>query len=163
MLEELGQKYQEMLALRRLDASGVPHDPTPRLRALALRFPGALREIDALPLESIERRLTALDRARGGEPERWMVAMSRYHREMRLALEVKRWLGRRRVVDAAMERAFEEAHQDPARAWGRERLALLARPPGGRISRVVVASVAESMGASPADVRRWVLGSPPAP
>lgn len=158
MLQELGEKYREMLALRRLDRSGEPHDPTPRLRALARRFPGSLREIDELPLEDIERRLAALERARGGEPERWMVAMSRYHHEMRLALQVKRWLGRRRVVDAALERAFDDAHEDPARAWGRGKLALLARPPGGRLSRVVLASVAAGMGATSAQVRAWVLG-----
>lgn len=85
---ELREKYAELRALR-TDASGA--DPTRRMRALAARFPGALREIDALPLETIDARLRALDAVLAGAPEaEWMRIAAAFHVAMRAALDRRR-------------------------------------------------------------------------
>src|SRR5690348_5331934 len=56
-LQKLVVKYTEMRRLRIL-ALEAPHaDPRAEMAALAAQFPGALREIDELPLEEIDVRL----------------------------------------------------------------------------------------------------------
>jgi hypothetical protein len=56
------------------------------LRQLAHEFPGALRELDSLPTDEIERRLAAL---LGGGDEPWMRWMGRFHTLMRAALDIR--------------------------------------------------------------------------
>ena len=88
LVSRLTQKYVELLALRDAHTRGEdPPDVRARMRALASRSPGALRELDRLPREAIVGKLEALARTSEGAPlERWMLAMDRYHRWLRVAL-----------------------------------------------------------------------------
>ena len=118
-LLDLRAKYVEMLRLRVEDeASGAP-DPRGAMADLARRFPGALREIDELPLEEIRARADALHAAAadGAKAEPWMAAMVLFHALTRGALAVKRWLGGRKEVDEPTARAF--ALEAPSLPYGR--------------------------------------------
>ncbi|GAB4217022.1 MAG: hypothetical protein OHK0013_44160 [Sandaracinaceae bacterium] len=92
----LRAKYVEILALRDAHARGEdPPDLRARLRALAAAFPGALRELDRLPRETIMARLDALARCSQGAPlAAWMIAMDLVHDRLRHALAEKRDEGR---------------------------------------------------------------------
>src|SRR6185295_11696638 len=86
---DLRAKYEEMRELRRTDDGSS--DPRERMAALAARFPGALREIDTLPLDEIERRIEALAHAER-DPSRampWKKAQSRFHQLTREALRAR--------------------------------------------------------------------------
>ena len=145
-LEELRSKYEEMRALR--SAAAGQADPRPRLAALAARFPGALREIDDLPLPEIDRRIEALSRA-AADPAHvapWMHAMSRFHTLARGALVAKRSL-----TDATI------AWPDDAQLW-REHLGRVAAPPRGRLMDLVYEQLAAEMGTTPATAKELVFG-----
>jgi hypothetical protein len=95
-LAALAAKYDKMAALRRaLPKQGEPATAlTPaqkaELKAFAVEFPGALRELDSLSTAEIDRRRRlAIAAAAGGEREPWMGWMYGYHALMRLALQVK--------------------------------------------------------------------------
>jgi len=90
MFADLRAKYEEMRALRLTDDGS--YDPRERMAALASRFPGALREIDTLPLDEIEARIEALTRAERdpSHAARWMTAQSRFHALTREALRARR-------------------------------------------------------------------------
>lgn len=143
-LEDLRAKYGEMLRLRDLDAAGEPHDPRPAMRALAARFPGALREIDELARDAISARLAALERTLEGAPiEPWMIALSRYHARLRVALRVRRAISERTLAAA-------RATGDPElQALDDASLASIIRPPQGRLNRAVLAIVAREVGWAP--------------
>lgn len=143
-LQGLRQKYAEMLRLRDLDAAGGAPDPRAAMRALAARFPGALREIDELPRELLAERLEAVERALGDPShlEDWMIAIARYHARLRLALRVRRVIPAR-TLEAA--RALDDPEVD---ALDDASLAAIVRPPDGRLNRVVLAIVARELGSS---------------
>ena len=86
MFAELRAKYEEMRELRRTDDGS--YDPLPRMRALAAKFPGALREIDTLTLDEITARIEALTKAERDPSHAapWMRAQSRFHALTREAL-----------------------------------------------------------------------------
>lgn len=91
-LADLIEKHTTMLVLRARRAE-APDAPPPRdeLRALAERFPGALRELERLPPETLRRRVAELDRAArsGTSPPRWAEAQRAYHRALREALAAR--------------------------------------------------------------------------
>lgn len=150
---ELLEKYIEMRELRNL-GKGLA-DPKPRMRALATRFPGALREIDELPLETIHARiraLEALEDTKGVDPEPWMIAMARFHGAMREVLAIKRVIGRKKLTPSIRRAAARVA---PKSAWD---LARVARPPNGRLTDLVFQHVAEEMDLTPKRVRELVFG-----
>ena len=165
----LRDKYAEMLSMRALHASGEEHspgarEPRARMAALAARFPGALREIDDLELDEIERRLEKVQAvirdASEGEP--WMEAAALFHALARGVLAVKRWLAGRRHVDTALEQAFADelearALAEDARCWQGD-LASVAAPPGGRITGLVFRRVGAHLGISEREARRLVFG-----
>ena len=131
---------------------------------LASRFPGALRELDELDLVEIRRRIEALDSVLAGHApaKPWMEAIALFHAMARGALAVKRWLGGRKRVDAAMRRRFDaEVGTLPfardARAWAEE-LAHVAAPPRGRVTDAVFARLARAMRTSERAARRQVFG-----
>ncbi len=154
-VEELREKFvilEELRDARALDPGGdVPREA---LRALAHRFPGALREIERVPREVLKARRETLDRVLRGEDEpRWAVAQRRFHAELRGALAVKRMLGRtlrsaRELEEGLVGHAFAE---DAAR-WVARANELL-EPPSGRIEPLVVAEVARALGATLAECR----------
>lgn len=113
MARRLGDKYTEILALRDAHARGEdPPDVRMRMRALAARFPGALRELDRMPREVIVERLAALAR---GERAPWMDAIDRYHRWLRVGLRRPRLLPRSggRLVPAVVDRVGAELGLTP--------------------------------------------------
>lgn len=173
-LTELTAKYAEMLRLRRADGTSASSGPMKAAMArLATEFPGALRELDDFPLELIESRHAALERATGSrngpasgagadDVEPWMTACVAFHRFTRGALSAKRWLGGRKDVDPAMAATFAEAAQglafpEDALAW-RDDLGAIAHPPRGRISQLVLQRVASTLGVSTHEVRVLIFG-----
>ena len=135
-LAALARKYRLLAELRR--APRDARDPRPPMRQLARLFPGALRELDQLPLESIDERLAALERALlGGEPQPWMEWMRDYHREWRLAKAIKRRLSGRRAprLDEVCELAQTVAREIGA-PCDLELVVQVAHPPAGRIDHV---------------------------
>ena len=148
----LRDKYLEMRALRVAHDAGDEDDPRPRMRALARRFPGALREIDELPLERIDARLTALDAALAGRaplPD-WAETLIAYHGWMRVALRLKRELAPRRDRAAAREwlRRHRPAPGEPRVDELDAALEAILRPPGGRLSRWVFERLGQARGRS---------------
>jgi hypothetical protein len=75
-----------MRELRAGAAHGGDAESRAALRAFAADWPGALRELDALPTDEIERRARA---CAGGDDEPWMAWMARYHELMRAALAIR--------------------------------------------------------------------------
>lgn len=141
-------KYEEMHAMRRAHAAGLEADDAPaRMRALAERFPGALREIDRLPMPEIELRIAQL---RAGERPGWARTLVAYHGWMRVALRIKR--ARPRDADARVVREWlATVHRPAADEPSLEDLddaAVIAilRPPEGRLSRWVLGRIARDRG-----------------
>ena len=159
-LTALRAKYEEMLRLR-LDGSGA--DPRRAMAALASRFPGALREIDELPLDALRARANDLRAAEDGGPVAlWMEATHLFHTLTRGALCAKRWLAGRKTVDPEVRSAFDReagafCWADEARAWG-DHLAGLANPPRGRVTDLVYEQMSARLGISGEDARLLVFG-----
>jgi hypothetical protein len=167
-LRELHEKYVAMLGMRRRHQAGEEDVGKVRweMAELAARYPGALREIDDLPMEVIERRIAGLAAAieGTGEVAPWMRASARFHVLARGALSAKRWLGGRKHVDAAVERSFASEvgslpFPDEARAWAGE-LGELASPPRGRLTDAVLARVGRELDMTARSARRLVFGVP---
>jgi len=168
-LGSLRRKYERILALRREHERArtgrhVERDPRRRLVRLAEEFPGALREIDTLPLEVIVERIDALASAERDPSRRapWMEAQVHFHRFARGALAAKRWLRGRKHVDAALRAAFVDAlptmpRGADARAFADE-LDRIAAPSRGRLMDVVYARVAAVLGVSVDEARALVFG-----
>jgi hypothetical protein len=163
-LRALREKYERLLALRvvheraKRDASFVEPDPRPEMSAIARAWPGALRELDELPLDEIRARIASLDEAWADRAhvEPWMVAQDAFHRLARGALAAKRWLGKRRRVTPEVRAAFRASAPSEALLW-EEALADVAAPPRGRLMDLVHARVASEIGASVAEARRPVF------
>lgn len=167
-LRGLRDKYATMLAMRRDHDAGTEDasDVRRQMAELAAQFPGALREIDELPMDDLEQRVAALDAAIAGDRavEPWMRATARFHALARGALCAKRWLGGRRRIDVDTERAFAAALPSlafprEAGAWAGD-LAALAVPASGRVTAVVFARIARELGIGERAARRLVFGVP---
>lgn len=126
----LARKYRALLAIRA--AGGAARDV---LRALAEEFPGALRELDTLPLAELEGRAAALE-ASGSEP--WMRWLAAVHAWSRAALWLKAHPGDLAGASARAGRAVDSAFA-----------AAVARPPRRRLVRAVLERVAADFGADP--------------
>ncbi|MEJ7734471.1 MAG: hypothetical protein WKG00_35400 [Polyangiaceae bacterium] len=175
-LTRLAFKYETLGALRRERSAGAPLPGAATFKALAREFPGALQELDTLPLELIDARATELHAAAraaelraaarpagaaapagGGEADDpaealapWMRWLFAWHALMRGALLVKAALRGARDVDD--ERAADLAARAAATAGVPFPVALVhgvARPPDGRIARLVLAHAAECFEAAP--------------
>jgi hypothetical protein len=159
-LAALREKYETMLALR-LAPRG--DDPRRAMAALASRFPGALREIDELPLETIAARITELRACEGGVATTlWMEAIHLFHALTRGALCAKKWLAGRKDIDDAVSAAFDREAAElcweaDARAW-RDDLTRLASPPRGRVTELVYERMGTLLGVSAAEARLLVFG-----
>ena len=162
MFHELLEKFREMRELREHDARGTLEDPRPRLRRLADRFPGALREIDEHPMEEIDARIAALELQLGEAaraPVPWMIATYHYHRELRSRLRIKRWLAGRRTVDGALREQFAREHaSEPELLRMEGDIAGIARPVGQRLSLDALAAAARRMGVTDDEAKRLVFG-----
>lgn len=167
-LRALRDKYERMLHLReihsraRTEPGFVEPDPRPAMADLARRFPGALREIDELPLALIRTRIEELAAAEQDAAKAlpWMVAQSRFHALARGALAVKRWL-EGRPVTAALQHDFARvlptlAIPGDAHLWARD-LEAIGRPPRGRLMDLVYARLAHDLGVDVRSARAAVL------
>jgi hypothetical protein len=167
-LADLRKKYEELLRLRLEDAAAAGadsrRDPSPEMAAVAERFPGALREIDELSLDSIQTRIAELGVAES-DPARarpWMIATHLFHTLARGALTAKRWLGRRKHVDEELVLAFARAaaslpFAEEAALW-KDDLHEIARPPRGRVTELVYARIAIEMRIPASEVKLLVFG-----
>lgn len=158
-LEALARKYQILGDLRRARERGEGVAPRELLRDLASEFPGALNELDTLPLGEIDRRADRIEAAlRGEPPEPWIAWLSGYHALFRAALAIKLLSARAHPLDA------ERAGQLVARAKSRAGGAALyideafvrgvANPPGGRVNTVVFERLSAVFGEPPAVIQR---------
>ena len=175
-LGELSAKYRVMRRLRAAQASdhdaGKEHHPDrEELKAFAARWPGALSEIDRLPMDALDARLAEVDallarvRVTLDELPTWMRGWIRVHRGLRGALAIKAWLHGRRSIDGETRRALEKdlptlRFADDARLW-MDALELVASPPRGRLVDVVVARAAGELGVEAPALRRLLW--PPHP
>ena len=162
-LEALHAKYTEMRQLRIADHESPTTDPRRSMAELAARFPGALREIDELPMEAIDAKLAALAIAIDDPPgaPQWMEAIALFHTLPRGALCAKRWLAGKKEVDHVMRATFEKSiadspHAAEALVW-LEDLDAIANPPRGRVTDLVYARIARELGISEDSARRAVF------
>jgi hypothetical protein len=165
-LYALRDKYARMRAMRVAHAAGVERDDEVRagMADLAARFPGALREIDELDFNEIERRIDRLGAVFAGTVavERWMEAIALFHRFARGALCAKRWLNGRRIVTAEVASSFRRdiarlGFPDEAGEW-EAHLDALAAPPGGRVTVLVYERVAMRLDVTVAEARALAFG-----
>src|SRR5829696_7967819 len=147
-LERLAQKYLQLAELRRERAAGADPPPAHVFKALAGEFPGALQELDTLPLELIDTRAAELARAAaGGEVAPWMAWLHGYHALMRAALRVKvRLRGSREVPDELAATLASEASQIAGLSLEASFVRSVARPPDGRIGPLVLELLARQFG-----------------
>lgn len=168
-LRALRDKYERMLVLReahlraRSDASFVEPDPRPEMARLAEEYPGALREIDSLPLELIAGRIEALRIAelQPSHVEAWMTAQVTFHRYARGVLVTKRWLAGRKTITPALRAAFVRAVRTMPRGSEAELFAdeldAIASPPRGRLMDLVHTKVARALDLTEAQARALVF------
>lgn len=164
-LDALLAKYERIHALRLLherakrDPTFVEPDPRREMAALARAWPGALRELDELPMDEIDARIARL-RAAALDPSLvspWMIAQDAFHRHARGALAAKRWLGKRKRVTTEVAEQFRASAPRDARPWA-DALDAVASPPRGRLMELVHARVADELGTTVAEARRLVFG-----
>lgn len=155
-LERLARKYRFLGELRRARARGEEVPARAVFRALAEEFPGAVNELDTLPLDVIDRRADLLEAAlAGGALEPWMAWLHGYHALLRAALYIKLRTARDRNPDADRARALAEratAHAGVTvdEAFVRE----AATPPRGRLNVVVFERLSAIFGAPARDIQR---------
>ena len=167
MIAVLREKYREIKRLRTVDAEhvahGRAHDPKPEMAALARRFPGALRELDELPMAEVDARLAELDAALAAQrvPE-WAALQVAYHGTYRFALRIKRRAARKGALDdSALRHAIErllaltegelasEPDEPRIADFDAATLRAIVRPAGGRLQPWVFAHVARTLGVEP--------------
>jgi hypothetical protein len=154
-LAEVAEKYRLLQEL----GSGTPGRTDERraaMRAIADRFPGALREWDVLAPDELahrraeaERALTTILDGTGGAAaalaaphNRWLALSITLHARLREALRIKRFLAGRPARGPLLD--------ETAAAFGvdRARVEAVARPPAGRVSELVYREVAREAGLS---------------
>lgn len=158
-LEALLRKYRQLGDLRRARARGEGVAPREVLRDLAREFPGALNELDTLPLEEIDRRADALGAALSGDAgEPWMAWLAAYHGLFRAALSIKPLTAR--AGELTQARAAELLARARSRAGCAASLIdeafvfAVASPPNGRIGAVVFDRLSRLFGAPAAVIQR---------
>ncbi|MDC3959393.1 hypothetical protein KEG38_36400 [Polyangium jinanense] len=154
-LVALESKYAEIAELRRARDRGEPIPERAVFKALAERFPGALHELDTLPLDVIDTRLAAVRRAlAGGAIEPWMAWMASYHALLRAGLRIR--IRTTKDRDRGAERASELAADASSHAGIEVDVAFVhatLRPPKGRLVGVVYARLEALFGEPAASIR----------
>lgn len=158
-VQALLDKYRALLALRTEPALAV-EVPKAELRAVAQRFPGALRELDRRPLSELHGRLAVLHAVLDGAAPcpSWVSVQLEYHGFMRAALRLRPVL--RRCSGPLLEglRQYRPQLGEPAAAaLHAEWLARIAYPEGGRLNSVAYAFVGERYSLTPVQVEHLVF------
>jgi len=162
MLRALRDKYREIKRLRDEHAAGLAGDPRQEMAELARRFPGALRELDELPMPDIEQRLAAIEAALqpGGAPPPWARLQIGYHGWMRAVLRIKR-IARGRggehaaAVLASLQTEYRpDVGEPPLACIDLTVVVAVLEPSEGRLNPWVYARVAAELGVDPDSVRR---------
>jgi hypothetical protein len=173
-LRALLDKYETLVVLRErreaVEAAGdlgfAPGEAEERrlaFRALARRFPGALRELDRHSARVLRGKAEAVRRAES--PARWMLVTLDFHAFLREVLAVKHFLAVHApvpmAIDEAMAAACRAAVPASAGAWdGRaDSVDRWRRPPSGRVLPAVVAEVAARHGLSIDEARHDIFGA----
>lgn len=144
----LRDKYREIKRLREVDACADKLEARTHMAALAQRFPGALRELDRLPMRVIDDRLTQLDRfLERGEPlPAWAPLQISYHGLMRAALRIKRmFAGQSSVAPVLAElasRYLPAPDEPPLASFDLQALEAILKPAAGRLNPWAYARVA---------------------
>jgi hypothetical protein len=158
-LAALRTKYRTLLSLRTAAGPVPGHELRPRLAELARAFPGALRELDQLPLALIEARLSAIESVLecSAELELWMRLQIAYHGFMRAVLRIRRDLRRQTALDPDNpfgQIAYTPAEDEPpADRFDLAALRIIQKPPQGRLNPWVLEQVARDCGVSVATVQ----------
>ncbi len=141
---DLRRKYGLLVALR----EGALPGARDTLRALATEFPGALRELDALPLEALRARRAAVDEA---PPPPWIAWIAAYHGLMRVTLALKRAVPARADLEVSRVTALAAAASG---AWGETLdeafVRAVQRPPRGRLGPLVFGALGARFDVAPA-------------
>lgn len=145
-LGSLARKYRALGALRRGEREFDALDA----RALSREFPGALRELDVLPLERLESRLLEVTRAEAsGRLDPWIELMLAYHARMRQLLAAKRRLAGQRRPTPALAASIARALREEFTLAADDDLVLrVADPPQGRLNPLVFELLAQDLGVS---------------
>jgi hypothetical protein len=153
----LARKYRLLSDLRR----GALPPARETLLPLAREFPGALRELDILPLHLLDRRLHAvLDAERGATPEPWIEWMLAYHERMRLALRAKALLRGAGADDPTLIAQIEsELRLEASAPCQAEFVARVARPPRGRLNSLVFETLEQELGLPPNELEQTLFPS----
>jgi len=138
-LRALSRKYRVLAELRRRQREAMA-DREAELQSLSREFPGVLRELERLPLDEIDRRSEAIERAlAGGGGERWMAWMIAYHSEMRAALFVRRELrGKRALSDSTLRDVAARARRELGVRFDFGFVRQVMSPPPGRLAALVL-------------------------
>ena len=161
---QLVGKYRELLRMRLARAEAAPEIARRDMRLLAERFPGALRELDGLPLDEVQARLGALEQAALGATDvpAWAVWLASYHGWLRAALRIRRLAGGCRDAGVVRQRLLEQYVPEPSGPdLARFDLAVVAgvlQPSHGRLSLWAMQLVADEHGLSVADLDDFLGG-----
>jgi hypothetical protein len=151
-LRALARKYEVLARMRRDRERDGSIAARAELRALAREFPGALRELDTVPMDEIDRRTRALaDAAQGAAAvEAWMIWMTAYHATMRAALFVKARIARSLALSDSLSRAVaEKATAHLGQPIDETFVRAVASPPRGRLNALVFDRLGQEFGVSP--------------
>ncbi|HEY0713866.1 MAG TPA: hypothetical protein VGF45_14395 [Polyangia bacterium] len=158
-LHALADKYRTLLGWRQRRDADQPAPERASLRALAERYPGALRELDTLGEAELARRAAAAaSAAQGGPCEAWMAWILALHRLLAAALYLKRE-SRVSGADVKGESLRPTAESLARMPLSDELMRALIEPPGGRITPVALTAIAVHFGQPPALVAATLLPS----
>jgi hypothetical protein len=136
----LRDKYREIKRLREAEGRADNRTARAQMAALAQRFPGALRELDRLPLHVIDERLTLLERSlECDEPlPSWAPLQISYHGLMRAALRIKRMFaghgGAANALSELASRYVPAADEPPLASLDGPALEAILAPTAGRLN-----------------------------
>lgn len=157
------RKYETLAQLR---AEGADAASRERLQPLAAEFPGALRQLDQLRPEELERRVRIL-RTGGASgdthPPLWARVEVTYHRTLRACLAVRR----RAVTQSSgaglehwIESEMDADGHEPSARWLLDHLMHIQHPPQGRLNGWVLQQVADRFGLTPEAVTALMFPVP---